>query len=553
MGSPADNMSASDPSDPGTGACASLRSPSPARLILVGGFLGAGKTTLLAEAAKRLDRQGLRVGLITNDQADGLVDTELLDQQELAVREVAGGCFCCRFSCLLSASDLLVAEEDTDVLLAEPVGSCTDLSATVLQPLKAHFGGRFALSPFSVLVDPHRLREVLGLGEAPALPEQVVYILRKQLEEADLIVLNKVDLLSADGLAELEEKVAREFPHAPLLEMSALTGEGVDAWLDVVTSEGAAGERIAEVDYDVYAAGEAELGWLNAAVSLRASGPADWRAWCAEFLGEVREAFAARSAQVGHVKVLLSAGEDWLVGNLVRTGAEPAVQGTLDGAPAEARLTVNARGHLDPDALREVVEASLSNAGAGRVSAEIERLDCFSPARPTPEHRFDAVAASRQGGGKTGRRVRMGATAGLLAFVVASVGFFLWQEVHGGGPAAGQGPLADGVTVYFFHPVARCTSCWTLEKWFRRVRDARAGRVDRGRQVAWREVAYDHPAGAGIAARYGVHTAAVVIESRRGGKSVRASKLDDILNLAGDEAAFRRRVLEALDAHLGDE
>ena len=48
------------------------------RLILVGGFLGAGKTTLLWETAVRLMNKGLRVGLITNDQAPELVDSELL-------------------------------------------------------------------------------------------------------------------------------------------------------------------------------------------------------------------------------------------------------------------------------------------------------------------------------------------------------------------------------------------------------------------------------------------------------------------------------------------
>ena len=56
------------------------------RLILVGGFLGAGKTTLLAQAAERLARQGKRVGLVANDQAADLVDTELLKETGLRGR-----------------------------------------------------------------------------------------------------------------------------------------------------------------------------------------------------------------------------------------------------------------------------------------------------------------------------------------------------------------------------------------------------------------------------------------------------------------------------------
>ena len=68
------------------------------RLILVGGFLGAGKTTLLWETAVRLMNKGLRVGLITNDQAPELVDSELLKLSDLRVAEVSGSCFCCNLT-----------------------------------------------------------------------------------------------------------------------------------------------------------------------------------------------------------------------------------------------------------------------------------------------------------------------------------------------------------------------------------------------------------------------------------------------------------------------
>lgn len=49
------------------------------KVIFTGGFLGAGKTTFLYSVAKKLHKQGLKVGLITNDQADELVDTVFLE------------------------------------------------------------------------------------------------------------------------------------------------------------------------------------------------------------------------------------------------------------------------------------------------------------------------------------------------------------------------------------------------------------------------------------------------------------------------------------------
>ena len=67
------------------------------RFIMIGGFLGAGKTTAIARLAHRYQSQGKRVGIVTNDQATDLVDTNLLRSQGFDVGEVAGSCFCCNF------------------------------------------------------------------------------------------------------------------------------------------------------------------------------------------------------------------------------------------------------------------------------------------------------------------------------------------------------------------------------------------------------------------------------------------------------------------------
>jgi G3E family GTPase len=66
-------------------------------LIIVGGFLGAGKTTLLWESARMLSKEGIKVGLITNDQAAELVDTSFLEYTNGIVEEVSGSSFCCNF------------------------------------------------------------------------------------------------------------------------------------------------------------------------------------------------------------------------------------------------------------------------------------------------------------------------------------------------------------------------------------------------------------------------------------------------------------------------
>jgi G3E family GTPase len=120
---------------------------------MVGGFLGAGKTTLLSRLARHYQEQGLRVGMITNDQADNLVDTISFLAQGLATEEIRGGCFCCRFAALTEAAGNLLAAARPDILLAEPVGSCTDLVATVVQPLKRFHAGQYIVSPYVVLLE----------------------------------------------------------------------------------------------------------------------------------------------------------------------------------------------------------------------------------------------------------------------------------------------------------------------------------------------------------------------------------------------------------------
>lgn len=122
------------------------------KIILVGGFLGAGKTTMLWNVAKHLSDQGIKVGLITNDQASELVDTTFLESTGGVVSEVSGSCFCCNFNGFTDAIQH-ISDQGIDMIVAEPVGICTDLSATILQPLKEHFADSLSVAPLSALED----------------------------------------------------------------------------------------------------------------------------------------------------------------------------------------------------------------------------------------------------------------------------------------------------------------------------------------------------------------------------------------------------------------
>lgn len=359
------------------------------RLILAGGFLGAGKTTLLWEAANRLMRKGLRVGLITNDQAPELVDSALLTLNNLQVAEVSGSCFCCNFNGFTDAIQQIRADVAADVIIAEPVGSCTDLSATIIQPLKRYWNLDIEVSPLSVLADPSRLGMILEEGNA-GLHEDAAYIFRKQLEESDVIVINKTDLLTAEQLAGLKRRTEQNYPDATVMAVSALTGEGIDAWLDEAMSRNNAGLRLAEVDYDIYANGEAVLGWLNGTVMLRSGKETDWDTFTRSYLAALSARFDEERMAVGHVKVIAENGKLFTVGNLTGTTDTLGMRSSA-GSSDTAKLIINARVETTPALLNRIVRDTLADMTEGACETEVIAWKFLQPGRPQPTYRFAEV------------------------------------------------------------------------------------------------------------------------------------------------------------------
>ncbi len=358
------------------------------KIILVGGFLGAGKTTLLGEVARKLSQMGKQIGLITNDQASELVDTVFLEHIDTAVLEVSGSCFCCNFQGFTDAIAFINDKEAMDVIIAEPVGSCTDLSATILQPLKDKFTESLSIAPLSVLVDPAQLTDILD-GKMSGLHMSAVYILKKQLEEADLIVINKTDLLNPEAVATLKKRTAEEWPWAKIYAVSAKTGEGLETWLNEVMQCSEAGIHLAEVDYDVYAEGEAVLGWLNTTVKLQ-SKLANWDSFAENLLKALNRRFKELNATIGHVKLLIKTGNCFVIGNITGSQNSLNVRGSA-GEGKEAVMTLNARAQMEPDTLKAIVLEEISKAGGNNIISEFVAVKCLKPGRPNPTYRYDHI------------------------------------------------------------------------------------------------------------------------------------------------------------------
>jgi G3E family GTPase len=365
-----------------------------ASYVMIGGFLGAGKTTAMLRLADHLTARGRRVGLITNDQSHGLVDTTVVEAHGYPVQEITGGCFCCRFNSLTDAAEQLTRDARPDVFLAEPVGSCTDLRATVQYPLSRLYGDQYQIAPLSVLVDPFRALRVLGLEAGRSFSPKVLYVYNKQLEEADLIVINKSDVLTAAQRDRLRAALREQYPAADVLTVSARTGANLEEWFERIADNQLASRPAMDVDYDVYAEGEALLGWLNATAQLTAPAPFDGNGLLRELARQIHAGVVLDGFEIAHLKMTLTPGEgsDIAALNLVGTDGQPELSHRLADETAEGELIVNLRAEGDPDRLRAVVETSLRSVAAQhRADAAIVHCEHFRPGRPQPTHRLAAI------------------------------------------------------------------------------------------------------------------------------------------------------------------
>ena len=365
------------------------------KFILIGGFLGAGKTTLIGQLAKRYTDQGKTVGIVTNDQAADLVDTHNLRSQGFDVGEVAGACFCCSFDSLVETCGKLGDGKMPDVLIAEPVGSCTDLVATVILPMQQLLGDRFELGPFGVLLKPSHGRKILAVDEGArsGFSPQAEYIFQKQLEEADFLMIGRADQLSPEEASELRDRLRQVAPDVPVVLISPKTGEGVDEAIGYIESPMIAGRRLLDIDYDIYADGEAELGWVNLTAQVSPQAELDLDDFVVALVGDIASAIGqSTDGQIAHLKASVIADDTQAIANVVSNDS-PVDVGLSSGRSitTPVQVVVNARVAIDPDQLQTICEKSV-RAIAQSMQADASNVSAHSlrPGRPTPTHRVTA-------------------------------------------------------------------------------------------------------------------------------------------------------------------
>jgi G3E family GTPase len=332
-----------------------------------------------------LRRKNVRIGVITNDQGDQQVDNAYFRSLDIAAGEVSNGCFCCHYDSLSEQIDSIQLTEQPDILFAESVGSCVDLVATLAKPL-----GQFRphlKTVVSVFADGKMLIDIIE-GRAAFLEESVRYIYKKQLEEADLLILNKTDLLTAKQLGSLDNALKSEYPHPTLLHQNSLSDEDVTRWLDAITAFTQHPRRASlDIDYDTYGSGEAELAWLDKSIVIE-SRTNDAPLVANRIIGAIFDAIQQQRLTIGHLKFFV-VGDDWQekVSFTTTSTGEWCALKPRDGR--RVRILINARVQTDPVMLLAMIDSIiLLTATSARCQIDTGQWAAFKPGYPRPTHRI---------------------------------------------------------------------------------------------------------------------------------------------------------------------
>lgn len=172
-------------------------------VTIIGGYLGAGKTTLVNHLLRTAN--GRKLAILVNEFGALPIDEDLIEAQGDDLISIAGGCICCSFGSDLSAALIelgkLPVKPDQVVIECSGVAIPSAISASV-----SLLDG-FAPDGTVVMVDAETIKDA-------SRDEYIGDTIMRQLADADLVVVNKVDLVDARGQADLEEWLKTAAPHA---------------------------------------------------------------------------------------------------------------------------------------------------------------------------------------------------------------------------------------------------------------------------------------------------------------------------------------------------
>lgn len=354
------------------------------KLFLIGGFLGSGKTTAIQQACKQLLKNNTRVAVVTNDQGNMLVDSLFIQNSLIPYDEVQNGCFCCNYDQFLQSLYRLEKETSPQIIFAEAVGSCTDIIATIAKPLaQLHPEINTVISVFTDASFLHALIK----GVSSFSNDNVRYIFQKQIEEADVLILNKADLLTPEQVLQVEGFIKTQYPNKKILRQNSLESESIQQWLSgLFELEKITHMQSLELDYNLYGEGEMQLAWLDASLIMN-SKKLPVSKVIMQLSEDIYNKMKEQQSIIGHIKYFIDDGYEQYKLSYTTSGC---CDNPLSTHPShKASVLINARVQTQPEYLENIIRSSIEKISLVTKSViDIKSLVAFRPGFPKPTHRI---------------------------------------------------------------------------------------------------------------------------------------------------------------------
>ena len=358
------------------------------KYMIVSGFLGSGKTTTMIAMARDINKRLQDAGqpghsaIIANDLgAKNLVDADYTRTADVAINEITGDCICYVTEDLVSHIDRL-ANDGANIVISDIPGCGVGALNHVYVTLTEDYPGKYDLLPLVCLVDPVRLRMVLPEKADIHLPEEMRFVLNAQLAEADLIVLNKCDLIDE---AEREADLAfirAAYPDTPVMAMSARTGEGVAEVVDyVLAHEAPAVWRDLGTDSEEFDSAEAQMCWYNRRffAEERSGKNIDFNEVVEDFMEAIREGLIEARRNVPHLKLFAAGeGDDFVKCSIVGVDYDLEFERKLDREYSGIAIIVNARAVCESETFGDIAEDAMDEIKAKHnLKCRVIFTECF--------------------------------------------------------------------------------------------------------------------------------------------------------------------------------
>ena len=353
------------------------------KFMVVSGFLGAGKTTVMIAFTEYINKNIGKAAIIANDLGSrDLVDADYTSTTGCSVTEIAGGCICYQTENLVGQIRRLRDVENADIVMSDIPGCGVGALDHVYHKLNSDYSEEFELAPFTVIVDPERLRMIMPEKADINLPKEMMYLLNAQLQEADIIVLNKIDILSDDEIEKYLSFLKMICPDTPVFAISARKKINIKEVVEYFMSHESK-LKVVDLGYgrSEFLAAESKLSWYNRRLFLKTRDGMkfDCNAFIDDFIEAIRGKLIKNKRNIPHLKIFAVGGKnDFGKASLIGTDYKIEYDKKIQKKYDELRIIINIRAACESQLLAELIDEALNEiAGVYKVDYQIFFTECF--------------------------------------------------------------------------------------------------------------------------------------------------------------------------------